>query len=70
VRIYLPAVAAQTLHIRLFNALGQEVYSKTVLSAGNEEIQIPLYQAAPGMYWIQLTGSAGFRITKQLLVLK
>jgi aminopeptidase N len=70
VSVYLPATTAQNTSVRLFNTLGQQVYSKTVLSGGNEGLDIPLHHLASGMYWIQLTGSAGLRMTKQLLIIK
>jgi hypothetical protein len=70
VSVYLPATSAQNTSVRLFNTLGQQVYSKTVLSGGNEGLDIPLHHLASGMCWIQLTGSAGLRMTKQLLIIK
>jgi hypothetical protein len=70
VSVYIPATTAQNTSVRLFNTLGQQVYSKTVLSGGNEGLDIPLHHLASGMYWIQLTGSAGLRMTKQLLIIK
>jgi hypothetical protein len=70
VSVYLPPTQTQNTSVRLFNTLGQQVYSKTVFSSGNEVLEIPLHHLASGVYWVQLTGSAGFKTTKQLLVVK
>jgi hypothetical protein len=70
VSVYLPTTLAQNTSVMLFNTLGQQVYSKKVLSGGNEVLEIPLYHLASGVYWIQLTRSNGFKTIKQLLVAK
>ena len=68
VTVYLPPVPSQATGIRLYNALGQEVYQKSTTSSGNEEVIIPLHSLASGMYWVQIDRGSSRDVVKLMVV--